>query len=110
MIDLGYGFTSGINKISKQKVCYWLHSEEDITWEAFIWYIADYCDVEDFGEDWIDVRIVSEKQREFFYKKIREYNEMICTSNFDIDRRNELWKSHKDGAVRNYDILLRLIR
>ena len=53
-MDLGYGFTSGINRISKQKVCYWLHTDSDITWDSFVWYIADYCDIEDFGEDCCD--------------------------------------------------------
>ena len=69
-MDLGYGFTSGINRISKQKVCYWLHTDSDITWDSFVWYIADYCDIEDFGEDCISIRLVSAKQREFFYKKV----------------------------------------
>ena len=69
-MDLGYGFTSGTNRISKQKVCYWLHTDNDITWNSFVWYIADYCDIEDFGEDWISIRLVSVKQREFFYKRV----------------------------------------
>ena len=109
-MDLGYGFTSGINRISKQKVCYWLHTDSDITWDSFVWYIADYCDIEDFGEDWISIRLVSAKQREFFYKKVMEYSEEICASNFEIDRENELWKDHKKGADRNRNILLRLIK
>ena len=109
-MDLGYGFTSGTNRISKQKVCYWLHTDNDITWNSFVWYIADYCDIEDFGEDWISIRLVSVKQREFFYKRVMEYNEAICAYNFEIDRENELWKDHKKGADRNYNILLRLIK
>lgn len=108
-MNLGYGFVSGENKISKQKVCHWLHTNEDITWESFVWYIADYIDIVDFGENWITIIIVSEKQREFFYKKVIEYKEMICAANYEVDCENELWKSHKNGASRNYNILLRLI-
>ncbi len=107
-MDLGYGFTVGTNRISKQKVCYWLHTDADITWNAFIWYIADYSDIEDFGNDWVDIRLVSEKQRELFYKKVMEYNELLCQSNYEVDRENELWKSHKKGTDRNKDILIRL--
>lgn len=87
-----------------------MHTDGDISWDAFVWYIADYCDVEDFGIDWISVRIVSVKQCEFFYKKVMEYSEIMCASNYEIDRENELWKTHKKGAERNYNILLRLIK
>lgn len=103
-MDLGYGFVFGVNKISKKKVCCWLHTS-NITWNAFVWYIADYADIVDYGEDWINVRIVSEKQREFFYKKTVEYCEEICTHNYEINCRNNLWKDHKRGAKRNYDLL-----
>lgn len=108
-MDLGYGFVTGTNRISKQKVCYWLHTNEDITWEAFVWYIADYADIEDYGNDWIDIRLVSVKQREFFYSKVMEYNELMCQSNYEVDRENDLWKDHKRGAERNHSILERLI-
>ena len=43
-MDLGYGFVAGENRVSKQRVRYWMHTDEDITWEAFVWYIADYVD------------------------------------------------------------------
>ena len=109
-MNLGYGFISGENTISKQKVCYWLHTKEDITWESFVWYIADYCDIVDFGENWITIVLVSEKQREYFYNKVIEYDEIMCASNHVVDRENELWKSHKRGANRNYNILLRLTK
>lgn len=107
-MDLGYGFTAGVNRISKQKVCYWLHTDESITWDAFVWYIADYVDIEDYGDDWINIRLVSIKQRQFFYKKVMEYNELMCRSNFEIDCKNELWMTHKKGADRNREVLTRL--
>ena len=107
-MDLGYGFVAGENRISKQKVCFWMHTDEDITWEAFVWYIADYADIEDYGTDWITVRIVTAKQREFFYSKALQYEESICRNNYEIDKENTLWQSHKKGAERNKDILIRL--
>lgn len=108
-MDLGYGFVSGLNKVSKQKVCYWLHTNESISWDAFIWYIADYCDIYDYAEDYFIVRIMSEKQREYFYKKVIEYDDISGTNNFEIDCKNELWREHKRGVERNEDILIRLI-
>lgn len=107
-MDLGYGFKYGINRISKQKVCYWLHIDIDVTWKSFIWYIADYFEIDDFGDDWITIRIISVKQREFFYKKVMEYNEMLCLYNYELDCKNELWKSQKKGTESNYNILARL--
>lgn len=107
-MDLGYGFVRGTNKISKQKVLNWLHTSKGITWKSFVWYIADYCDIEDYGDEWICVKLVSERQREFFYKKASAYNEEICLSNYEVDSQNELWKSHKKGAERNFEILRRL--
>lgn len=108
-VDLGYGFVAGENRISKKKVCYWLHTDKEITWDAFIWYIADYADILDFGEDWIVVRIVSVRQREFFYERTVQYSEEMCSHNYNVDKSGELWMSHKQGAERNKDILLRLV-
>lgn len=107
-MELGFGFVIGENRINKQKVRSWLHTDYDITWDAFIWYIADYADIVDFGEDWIAVRIVSIKQREFFYNRVMQYNEAICIHNYETDKENELWKSLKKGAERNLAILRRL--
>ena len=109
-MDIGYGFVRGYNKISKQKICYWLHSDQDITWDVFVWYIADYCEIKDYGEDWIIVKLKSPKHRQFFYERARNYHELMCSSNFDVDCGNDLWKSHKSGAKDNYDILESLVR
>lgn len=65
-MDLGYGFIQGENRVTKQKVQYWLHTDEEIHWNAFLWYIIDYCDIVDYGPDWLIVYIVSRKQRQFF--------------------------------------------
>ena len=108
-MDLGYGFRYGSNTVTKQKICFWLHTEE-IHWKAFLWYIADYCDIEDFGEDWMTVRLVSDKQREFLYTRARDYDDEVCSHNYWVDRGNELWKTHKNGVGRNEDILKRLVK
>lgn len=82
-MDLGYGFKSGTNRISKQKVCFWLNT--DINWNAFIGYMADHCEIEDFGEDWINIRIASEKQLAFRRIHIIEYDEMMHSANYEAD-------------------------
>lgn len=83
--------------------------DEGITWKAFLWYIADYVKIEDFSDDWMRVRIDSRNQREFFYRVVMEYDELMCTSNYEIDIRNDLWKSHKRGNDYNYEIIMRLV-
>lgn len=108
--NLGHGFFAGVNRITKQQVCYWLHTNQDITWNAFVWYIADYCDIDDFGIDWVAVKIFTEKQRQFFYEKVCEYEELICASNYEVALDNDLWETHKRGAERNRAILLCLIQ
>ncbi|MBR1931553.1 MAG: hypothetical protein IJ833_08810 [Lachnospiraceae bacterium] len=106
-MDLGYGFIKGLNKITKEKICQWLHTENSITWDFFVWYIADYFKIRDYGEDWVIIELWSERQREFLYKKSIDYEEEY-KYNYEIDCANDLWKSHKRGAERNYDILIRL--
>ena len=107
-MDLGYGFVKGRNTVSKQKVCYWKHTREDITWKAFLWYIAEYIEIENYGEGWVNVYIWTEKQRELFYKKVLEYDEENGKHNYEIDKTNELWKDHKRNAEKNTEILQRL--
>lgn len=107
-MDLGYGFVKGRNTVSKQKVCYWKHTREDITWKAFLWYIAEYIEIENYGEDWVNIYIWTVKQRELFYKKVLEYDEENGKHNYEIDKTNELWKDHKRNAEKNSEILQRL--
>ena len=108
-MNLGYGFRYGSNTITKQKICFWLHTEDEIHWKAFLWYIADYCDIEDFGEDWMTLRLVSEKQREFLYTRVMDYDDELWYHNYRVDKNGELWKDHKNGVQRNLSVLQRLV-
>jgi len=105
---LSHGFSSGINNITVTKILKWQHSK-DISWKAFLWYIADYATIVDFGENWFKVNIVSDKQLNFFYQKVIGYHSGVCESNYEVDIQNELWKDHKKGTERNLKIILRLL-
>lgn len=109
-MDLGYGFIRGTNKISKQKVQYWLHTHEDINWKAFLWYMTQYITIIDYDENNIFVEILSEKQREWFYKKVVEYDDEIGSNNYSVDRLDNLYKEHNKGYERNKCIIERLIK
>lgn len=49
-MDLGYGFTKGNNKVSKQEVQFWLHLDYEINWKAFLWYMTQYITIVDYDE------------------------------------------------------------
>lgn len=108
-MDLGFGFTKGTNRVSKQKVQYWLHVDMDINWKAFIWYITQHIVVEDYSDDWIDVKVLSEKQREYFYNKVRQYDDEIWDHNYGVDTSDESYKTHHRGYGDNKDIIERLV-
>ena len=108
-MDLGHGFIQGKNKVSKQKIQFWLHIDYDINWKAFLWYMTRYITIIDYDENSFDVEILSEEQREWFYKKVIEYNNEIGIHNFLVDKTNDLYKSHNRGYQRNSYIIERLI-
>ncbi|MHB8077249.1 hypothetical protein [Desulfosporosinus fructosivorans] len=104
---LSHGFSCGVNNITITKILKWRNSR-DIGWKAFLWYIADYATIVDFGENWFKVHIVSDKQLNFFYNKVIEYQSEIWEQNYEVDIKNELWKDHKRGTEKNLKILLKL--
>ena len=104
---LSHGFSCGVNNITITKILKWQNCR-DICWKAFLWYIADYVTIVDFGENWFKVYIVSDKQLNFFYKKVIEYYSDVSENNYEIDIQNELWKDHKKGIERNLEILFKL--
>jgi len=106
--ELSHGFSCGVNNITITKILKWQNSE-DICWNAFLWYIADYATIVEFGKNWFKVKIVSDKQLSFFYDKVMEYNSDLCENNYEIDIKDELWKDHKKGAERNLEILTKLL-
>jgi hypothetical protein len=104
--ELSHGFSWGVNNITITKILKW-QNNRDIYWKAFLWYIADFTTIVDFGENWFKVKIVSDKQSNFFYNKVIEYQSDICEHNYEVDIQDELWKDHKKGAERNLGILLK---
>ena len=108
-MDLGYGFTKGRNKVSKQKIQYWLHLDYEINWKSFIWYMIRYITIFDYDGNSFEVEILSEKQREWFYKKAIEYNDEVGVHNYSIDKTNDLYKDYNAGYDRNRHIIERLV-
>lgn len=108
-MDLGYGFTKGNNKVSKQKVQFWLHLDYEINWKAFLWYMTQYITIVDYDENSFVVEIFSEKQREWFYKKVIEYNNEVGVCNFLNDKTNDMYRTHNRGYQRNSRIMEKII-
>lgn len=106
---LSHGFSCGVNNITITRILKWQNSR-DINWKAFLWYIADYATIVGFEDNWFKVKIVSDKQLNFFYNKVIEYQPEICESNYESDIQNELWKDHKRGAERNLQVLFKLLK
>ncbi len=108
-MELGYGFVRGENQITKQKVQAWLHTEEEINWKAFLWYMTQYITITDYDENSFVVEVLSVKQREWFYKKVTEYNDEIWIHNYSVDKANDMYKDHNRGYQRNSYIIERLV-
>lgn len=107
MVNIGHGFKSGVNNITITKVEKWLN-KKITNWYAFLWYISNYVTIVDYGSNWVKVKLLSEKQRSFFYKKAIEYNE-VEEYNFEVDKTNELWRTHKRNIENNKEIYEKLI-
>lgn len=108
-MELGHGFVRGENRITRPKVRFWLHTEEEINWNAFLWYIAQYITIIDYDENSFVAEVLSIKQREWFYKKVMEYNDEIGAHNYLIDKADDMYKSQHRGYQRNSHILERLV-
>jgi len=104
---LSHGFFSGINNLTITDILKWQNSNI-INWKAFLWYIADYVTIIDFGENWVKIIIVSDKQLNFFYNKVVEYQSDI--NSYDDDIKNEMWKDHKKGVEKNLEIIIKLLK
>lgn len=109
MQELGHNFIRGNNDVTWTKVSKWRGIAVN-NWYAFLWYISDYATINEFGQNWFRVLIVSDKQLGFFYNKVKSYNDEVGENNYNVAIRNDLWKSHKLGIGRNPEILQRLIK
>ncbi len=106
-MNIGYGFIKGINRVSKRKVQYWRHKDGYINWYAFLWYMVQYVTIIDYDNYGFDVELVSEEQREFFYRKIVEYKEMSGVANYNNNKTNYSYMG-SDKYERNRAVIDRL--
>lgn len=107
-MDIGFGFRSGWNQVSKGRILSWLHCD-NISWKAFLWYISEYIEIVRITDNEMTVNLISSKQREYFYKKVREYNSEIAENNYKIDRANNLWRDHHRNSKTSEDILVSIL-
>lgn len=97
-MDIGYGFVRGLNRVKKEKILQWLHCDS-ICWKAFLWYITQYVEVTDFTDEEMTVKLLTSKQREFFYKRVMNYGSIyiIEEDNYEVDKHDDLWIDHHGG-------------
>lgn len=106
--DLGHGFKKGINNITASKVIKWRHNFS-IDWLALLWDLSDNFKLIDFGDNWFKIDIQSSIERENFHKKVVNFGEMQ-EQNFNIDIKNDLWRTHKPNVDNNLEMLEKIIR
>ena len=97
----------GNNILTKEKVSELL--KNNVTWDAFVWYISDYSYIKSFGKDWVLVNIVSDKQANFLKFKVLSYNEKIDFNKYISETKDIDIFSKKKGAINNFQVLEKLI-
>lgn len=107
-MDIGFGFSSGLNQVNKRKVLAWLH-RDTINWKAFLWYISQHIEIVDFTANDMTVRLVSSRQREHLYRKVLDYCDQIEESNYDVSQTNDLWKSHHRNGGTSENVLKKIL-
>lgn len=107
--DLGFGFIYGLNKVTKSKVLYWLHTD-DINWNAYLWYISQYTKIENYDKDSFVIKLYSGRQRQYFYTKTKEYSDDVGSHNYGVNKGNLLYQSHHRNYNRNKEIIERLVK
>lgn len=94
-MHIGFGFEKGKNKVNKNKILDWV-KKDNIAWAAFLWYISSYVELVEVTDDYFVVKLWSENQREFFYRRVLEYNEELGKYNFLVDKQDgKVWIDHK---------------
>lgn len=104
---MGLNLKYGNNVLTKNKISDLL--KNNITWNSFVWYISDYSYIKSFGEDWILVNIVSDKQANFLDSKVLNYNEKVEVENYLSNINKEDALKNKKGAKTNLKILEKLV-
>ena len=104
-----FGYKKGENTFSKQKIQFWLNSEMEIHWHAYIWYISQYMEISDFTEDTITIDIHSIGDYDFFVETTKDYNDILCRHNYNLAMLSgHWWISHKNPNL-NKEIVERLV-
>lgn len=103
-----YGFVNGDNVFSKQKIQYWLKTEKEIYWHAFLWYISQYVAISDFSENDITIEMHSIGDYDFFVETAKDYNDILWKQYYQLAISDCWWLTHKNPNL-NREIIERLI-
>lgn len=86
-ISQGRTFFIGINHVRKEKILEWREGA-DIDWPSYLWYISQFINITDFGDDWFDVNITKKKSLTIFYRRSVLYNPELLKKVYErFDRK-----------------------
>lgn len=92
--------TRDVTTYGKQVVeCYY---GDEVDWYPFLWYIAQYVTIVEYGENTITILNGS---GEAFFLNIKKYDNEREIHNYNIDRESELFREHHRGYRYNGAIL-----
>ncbi|GEM_PF-1188659 len=101
--------TRGENKITVSQVARSCNKYVSV-WNAFVWHIADYAKIKNYGKNWVIITIDSQAQLFKIKRIISEYDPELWENNYEVDTENELYLTHKNGISENANIIKRLVR
>lgn len=92
--QIGSGFYKGNNHVRKKFMCGMVG--EQIAWKPFLFYIAMMFTITKYDRDSFELVIITKKQLEIFYKKVKHYNGCVEEHNYEVSRNDEnAWKEKK---------------
>lgn len=64
----------------------------------------------DFSNEEMTIRLLTSKQREFFYKRVMDYGSIsvIAEHNYETDKQGNLWVDHHRGNT-SQEILKKIL-
>ncbi len=108
-MNIECGFKFGENVFSKQKIQYWLNSDTEICWHAFIWYISQFVELSDFSENDITVEMHAIGDHDFFVETSKDYNDVFARYNYQLALLSDSWRENHKNADLNNVLVERLI-
>lgn len=102
--QLGSGFYKGSNHVRKKFMSGMVG--EKIEWKPFLFYIGMMFTITKYDEDSFELVIITKKQLEIFFKKVKNYKDSVEVINYKTNQTNrELWQENKNSQTEDKVII-----